>query len=307
MNIVGPLPPSSSLCGHHQGMRYLVSFIDRATRWCEVQPISNIEAETVATAFVEQWVSRFGVPLYVVTDRGRQFESELFNKLAEIVGFHRLRTTAYHPQSNRMIERAHRTIKTALKARGGDWLHHLPIIMLGLRAIPTESGYSPFTAVTGGNVLLPAVDRCKLTDTDFVALLAKSMRELDFQSFSQGHIHGPQQQFEPRGLRQASHVWVRVDRVRKPLEAPYSGPYKVVEWSSKWLEIELPGGRHETVSVDRVKPAILRSPTRKQTAVEKKLKAPEQMDSGQDKQEIRGSTRAGRKVHFPRQLAKFQC
>ena len=52
MDIVGPLPPSSSLCGHHQGMRYLVSFIDRTKRWCEVQPISNIEAETMATTFV---------------------------------------------------------------------------------------------------------------------------------------------------------------------------------------------------------------------------------------------------------------
>ena len=51
-----------------------------------------------------------------------------------------MRSTAYHPQSNGMVERFHWQLKAALRARcsGADWLEHLPWVMLGLRAAPKE-------------------------------------------------------------------------------------------------------------------------------------------------------------------------
>ena len=70
----------------------------------EAIPIVNMAAATVAIALMEIWISRFGVPLYVITDRGTQFESELFQESSKFVGYHRLRTTAYHAQANGMID-----------------------------------------------------------------------------------------------------------------------------------------------------------------------------------------------------------
>jgi hypothetical protein len=46
-------------------------------------------------------------------------------------------TTAYHPQSNVMIERTHRQLKDAFLSRlaGLQWPEHLPWVLMGLRAV----------------------------------------------------------------------------------------------------------------------------------------------------------------------------
>ncbi|KYQ50110.1 Pol polyprotein [Trachymyrmex zeteki] len=79
--------------------------IDRFTRWPEAVPIPDISADTVTTAFYTNWVARFREPAVIITNRGSQFESQLFQALTKLIGSKRTRTTAYHPVSNGMIER----------------------------------------------------------------------------------------------------------------------------------------------------------------------------------------------------------
>ena len=124
LDIVGPLSavPDSP-------QRYLVRFTNRMTKWVEAQLVSSTTADVISNAFLNSWFSRFGVPLYIITDRGSQFESELFECLGKIIGFCRLKTTAYHLQSNVQIERFHRTIKEALKSAKSDWLRALPFVV----------------------------------------------------------------------------------------------------------------------------------------------------------------------------------
>lgn len=151
VDIVGPL----SYC---DGYRYIVIMIDRNTGWPEAYPVKEITAEIVADVVYSGWIARFGCPLRITTDRGRQFESHLFNNLSKRMGIKKIRTTAYHPQANGMIERWHRSLKTALMCRGNttQWVSELPSVLLGLRAcLKDDTQHSVAEMVYGEPIRLP--------------------------------------------------------------------------------------------------------------------------------------------------------
>ncbi len=138
IDLVGPLPLSHDYS-------YLLTCIDRFTRWPEAIPLTSITAEAVARAFLTGWIACFGVPSTIVTDRGRQFESQLWSNLTSFLGFKRSCTTSYHPQTNGMVEQFHGQLKAALKAQPSPdaWKISLPLILLGIRtAFKVDLNYS---------------------------------------------------------------------------------------------------------------------------------------------------------------------
>lgn len=148
IDLVGPLPKSD-------GYRYMLTCMNRFSRWPTATPLADIEAKTVARALINSWIPNFGVP-HEITDQGRQFESQLFNELAKLCGAKHIRTTAYHPQANGLIERFHRTMKSALKCHDSSWTDALPLVLLGLRAaLKPDLDASPAEMLYGQTISLP--------------------------------------------------------------------------------------------------------------------------------------------------------
>ena len=90
-------------------------------------------------------LSRFGVPSILTWDWGAQFTSSVWSEVCSILGISRIKTTSFHPQSNGMIERFHRSLKSSLRARlaGSDWVAHLHLVMLSFRfSSKDDSGLS---------------------------------------------------------------------------------------------------------------------------------------------------------------------
>ena len=85
------------------------------------------------------------------------------------------------------------------------------------------------------------------------------MSQIDFTQNSKGfhHTSTARKHYVPKDLENCEHVFVRLDRIRKALEAPYQGPFPVLERTAKVFKILLPNGKTENISIDRLKPAYI--------------------------------------------------
>ena len=119
-----------------------------------------MNAETVVDSLTHGWISTYGVPEVITTDRGSQFSSQIFTQLLKNWGIKHIMTTAYHPESNGMVERLHRRLKESLIALGeGErllWYWKLPMALLAIRTtIKPDIGASPSELVFGEGVAVP--------------------------------------------------------------------------------------------------------------------------------------------------------
>jgi hypothetical protein len=249
VDLVGPLPPS-------QGCTHIFTMVDRTTRWMEAVPLSTTTAAACAEALCSAWISRFGIPHTITSDRGTQFTSSIWSQLSSFLHISHITTTAFHPQSNGMVERFHRRLKDTLRARcsSPDWVAHLPWCLLAFRSSPHElSNSSPAEAVFGTPLVLPGEFPASPEDdsSHFLTSLSKTL------SGSQTSPAPPESaQDIPLSLMTAQFVFILAPPSHPPLSPSYAGPYKVLRRFPRCFLLQL-GDRQETVSVSRLKPAHL--------------------------------------------------
>ena len=153
LDFLGPLPLSN-------GNKYIMLIGDHFTKWYEAIPLPNQKAETTADALLNNWISRFGCPHSIHTDQGKNFESHLFQDLMRRLQINKTRTTAFHPQSNSVIERMNRTLLNMLSKcidhNQTNWSTMLPFVMMAYRSSVHEStGFTPHYLVFGNEMSLP--------------------------------------------------------------------------------------------------------------------------------------------------------
>ena len=182
-----------------------------------------------------------------MTDRGSQFVGGIWKELMNSLGVKSLSTTAYHPQCNGLVERMHRQLKAAIRARLTDnsWQDALPLVLLGLRSAWKEGPENtPAELLYGISLRLPGqfIPGAEVPPNEpmssFISSFQARMRSI--RPVPPLH-HSHPASYVPASLKKSSFVFVRNDAVRRPLQQPYDGPFPVLEAGDKVFKIKKNG------------------------------------------------------------------
>ena len=200
------------------------------------------------------------MPAHITTDRGVQFTSTLWQDLCKAFGSTLHFTTAYHPQSNGMVERFHRSLKNALKCRmqGPNWASELPWVLLGLRSTPKEDiSASTAELLYGTPLVLPCSfwPSEETTSRQDMLQFLRQASETVAKLVQPPKVRRKETVFIPASLESCAHVFIRDDKVKPPLTPPYSGPFKVLERGELSFKVQI-GEKSDWVSIARLKPAF---------------------------------------------------
>ena len=120
---------------------------------------SGSTSSSVAEVLVNQFFTRFGIPMEMHSDR-RNFESETFQEVCRLLGINKTRTTPYHPQSDGMVERFNKTIEDGLamfvNSHHTDWDLHISLLLMAYRSAEhVATKISPSRMMLGREIKLP--------------------------------------------------------------------------------------------------------------------------------------------------------
>ena len=154
MDIVGPLTVSDN------GFKYILVISDYASRFVFTIPMIDQKATTVAEHFVKEIICKYGTPKTVLTDQGTNFESKLIKNICDIFNINKQHTTAYHPQTDGLVERFNRTLGDMLASytsnEPNEWDKYLPFVTLAYNsAIQSTVKNCPFYLFFGRMPTLP--------------------------------------------------------------------------------------------------------------------------------------------------------
>lgn len=246
MDVLGPLPTTD------KGNKYVLVICDEFTKWTEAIAMPNQEAQTIARAFVNEFVCRFGTPLQLHTDQGRNFESTLLKQVCELFHIHKTRTTSFRPQSNGTVERFNRTLTNMLASYCHDdqtaWDKYLPQVMMAYRATNHSTiSVTPNMMVLGRNITMPSqavIERPshqveEIEPEVYVAELQEAMAKVHELARTKLRKHAAYRKkyydvkSRLRRMEAGKPVWLH-DPTRKPgicskLANRWKGPYLVVK------------------------------------------------------------------------------
>ncbi|XP_026467882.1 uncharacterized protein LOC113371475 [Ctenocephalides felis] len=202
---------------------------------------------------------KFGTPTTITSDQGTQFESALFKSLAQAVEAKKTRTKAYHLQTNGLVERWHRKLKAALVCSTEPRIKILPYVLLGLRNSFKADIKASRAEMVYGTTLRPPCDFINVSDnsTNPQIFLDNHSRIICALKPTPTAHHNKGKMFILKDMGICTHVLLKADHVRKPLEPPCSGPYEILERVTDRIYKLRINGTEKNFTVERLKPAYI--------------------------------------------------
>lgn len=154
LDLVGPLDVDN------YNYKYILTLQCDLTKYIEAYPLEKKDTVSVARAFVNDFVLRYGVPKEIITDQGTEFMSSVFTEMCSLLKINKVNSTAYHHETLGALENNHKHLGSFLRIQcdnnNSDWSSWLPYWCFSYNtAVHTETKYTPFELVFGKVCTLP--------------------------------------------------------------------------------------------------------------------------------------------------------
>ena len=261
LDLVGPLVNS-------EGYEYILTTQCDFTKFITATPIKNKKTETVAKAFTENVILRYGIPETICTDRGKEFMSELFNNICKMLQIKKLNSTAYHHQSIGSLENSHKVLGNFLRIYCNNnpllWIDWVSFYEFAYNTtVHISTSYTPFYLLYGrhpklpSNVIEDAEEQISTTMNNYTEFLKAKLRiahnivkdKLTTNKQINKIIYD--KNAKPAEYKKGEKVLLR-NEAGKKLDSKYTGPYTVLKDCDENLEVKM-GNRIETIHKNRVK------------------------------------------------------
>lgn len=148
LDLVGPLDKDID------NNNYILTLQCELTKFVEAYPLNNKETVTVARAFVNNFILRFGIPKIIASDKGTEFMSSTMTEVCKLLKIEKLNSTSYHHQSIGSLENTHKHLNSFLRIQCDNysetWSHWLPFWCFTFNnTVHTSTKYAPFELVFG--------------------------------------------------------------------------------------------------------------------------------------------------------------
>ena len=139
--------------------KYMVVMVDYFTKWVEAKPLRTKSADEVAL-FIFETFCRLGSAAIQINDQGREFVNQVSRLLHSLYGTKQRITSAYHPQSNGLVERNNRTVQSwllkVLAEKHEEWPSALPGVVFSYNTSKNKTTLvTPFYLMYGRKARIP--------------------------------------------------------------------------------------------------------------------------------------------------------
>ena len=238
-----------------KGYKYILVVCNYFTKYTEAYPLKDKTARSVADALMDIWLPRYGFPMFLHSDQGKEFENAMIHKLSELLGTVKTKATPYHPRSDGLVERFNRTLLAMLAMfvlrEHDNWDDLLPFMMLAYNTtVHTTTGFTPYRLVFGEECNLPGnlVDRELRPDPPpgdpgtYATWVQQALYESydEVRAQQERATHRQKRNYDSKAVARAFPMGCWTLRYYPParknkLCSPWIGPYKIVRAPMEWV------------------------------------------------------------------------
>ena len=293
IDLFGPLMTSE------HGKKMVLCMTDAFTKYVELVALPNKEAGTTGSAIFSRWICRFGTPLEIVSDNGKEFCNELSKELYKLMGVEHTTTTPYHPQCNAQAEVCNKTIQKYLASFVDkstlDWEMYLaPLAFSYNTSLHRSTKATPYFLTYGLDARAPSFPNPDIQRNYGESQAAEWFQTLQLARQIATHQnmiltnraeHDHNRHAHPYHYVPGQMVWLDEKNFlhkNRKLAANWTGPYPITKVTDHGVVTLQKGHKNIIVNVDRIKPYVPPGPILRQMLQDEKPKEPEKEDPTQN-------------------------